>query len=134
MKKYLDLFYEYTIETSYEYAQNWCTRLIFALIDNSDLSNSSDMLSSFYKLDTLEKKIDFLKSYFSDIISKSQKNETISNEAFMQQADRIIEANYSDLDFNLTSFASKINLSPAYAGQKFKKIYPAMKQLFKEIK
>ena len=123
LEHYLSLFFEYTKETSYEYAQNWCTRLIFTLIDNSDLTDSSNLLSSFYKLDTLEKKIEFLKSYFLNIISKNQKTETISNEAFMQQSNRLIEENYNNLDFNLTSFANEINLSPAYAGQKFKKIY-----------
>ena len=47
----------------------------------------------------------------------------IANDTFIERTNSIIEKEYSNLAFNLSSFSDLLGISGVYAGQKFKKIF-----------
>ena len=86
----------------------------------SSFNDLSDIIFELSQADTLESQYNIFVKYFVDTLDV-HKNSALSNDAFVEQTNKIIEKEYSNLDFNLTSYAELLDISVAYAGKKFKK-------------
>lgn len=117
-------FIEYVDKNDYMVAEEWTLTLFMNVIRNVEERGKSvdfSTIASFVKSDTFmqaaEKFIAYMKN---NEVSVSEIN---PEDVFIKEVKRIVEENYSNLDFNLGDLARRLNISEVYAGRKFKVLY-----------
>ena len=69
--------------------------------------------------EVIEEQYDILKNNL--INTMNTEHDSVAEGPFTTRANDIIEAEYANLDFNLSSLAESLGINPVYAGKKFKK-------------
>lgn len=117
----LRLFFDEASKTSYDDAKKWVLDLAITLSKvHSSFENASDVIFELSQADVIEEQYGIFIKYFANARNEELSSE-ISNDCFNKDTVKIIEEQYKNLDFNLTSYAEILGISVAYAGKKFKK-------------
>lgn len=104
-------------------AKKWILYLSMALSKHYPSTEGAvEMISQLSLAETIDEQFDILNQYFVKDVPDIDPG-TASEESFMTRANDIIEAEYQNLDFNLSSLADSLELSAVYAGKKFKSVF-----------
>ncbi len=104
-------------------AKKWILDLSMALLKHHPSTESAvEIISQLSNAEIIDEQFDILKKHFIDSAPSSEENSATS-ETFLARVNDIIESEYQNLDFNLSSLAEQLEISSVYAGKKFKTIF-----------
>lgn len=128
--EYMDNFiYSVISHNSPRLAREWIASMMFSLIKetqymyNNSSANGFSYLKQILDCTTIDECIIHIQNMFPEIALIRPPKKVLPGDIFKHQVATIIANEYMNQDMNITYVAEKLNLVPAYFGQKFTKEY-----------
>ncbi len=120
MEELLGEFIAYIDRNDYTVAENWTLMLFMSIIRSMDFADGMgfEVIGSIIKCDTFNQASERLLEYLAK--QSHQVDETSGG--FVRDIERMVEENYSNVDFDLNYMAREMNRSSVYLSHKFKVI------------
>lgn len=120
-------FSKYVVMSNLPNAQEWLLTLFMYISKKTRFTETPDealdVLNNLIQCDIFQDGISIIRSF----ILKKEPPETSSNndsaDNFEELAKKMIVQKYSEPDFNINMLAEKLDITPAYAGRKFSKVF-----------